>query len=212
MKQILACTIWLCLTFTMYAQGVFQASLGMQSDGGAHLFLGNFWFKVENDELDFILLVSLPTAWSGLNPVLSVPGSSVEFSPGEAQTGLFIDAQHTAQNPFLPSPQWKPAGYDDDGNPYYLMSPGFFGNNYYSGHFTLPPGFLDELLAGNGKIELNSFIGGNITVATVPEPTTMFLSVVAGGWLIVCKRKRALIHWFKKLKRQTAVSPDTQPG
>lgn len=188
-KIIISCIIGLCLTLSARAQGVFEASLGTPPDAGARLFLGNFWFKVENNEVDFIAFISLPGAWSSLNPVLSVPGSSVEFSLGEAQTGVFVNAQQAARNPFLPAPPLEPSAYDDDGNPVYFVSPGVFANDYYSGHFDLPPDFLDELLAGNGKIELNSSIVGNITVDAVPEPSTLALAIMAGGCLPLIWRR-----------------------
>jgi hypothetical protein len=194
MKAILLFLIVMCSVSLGRSQGIFQATLGTPpNSGGGQLILGNFWFQVVGNEVDFIALVNAfsPLA-ANLNPVLSVPSSSVGFSLGEGQNGTTTSAQAAAHNPFLPfSP--TPTGDDCDGNPYYLESPGFPAGSYYSGHFELPAGFLQELLAGKGTVSLNGSISGDITVATVPEPSTAALGLtVIGAALLVWRHQRAL--------------------
>jgi hypothetical protein len=198
MKKItILCLLGLCLALSARSQGVFQATLSIPldgSNGGGGLIMGDFWFQVENDEVDFIAFVSPSTFTSSLNPILSVPGSSVGFSLGEVQTGIIGSQTDPEWNPFLPPKPLMPTGYDDDGNPYFV-SPGpvIWTGNFYSGQFALPPGFLDDLLAGNGKIELNSSLGGNIFVTPTPEPTPLALAILAGGSLLLVRwRKRAI--------------------
>ncbi len=183
-KIIISCVAGLCLGLSAQAQGIFQASLSTPPGGG--LLLGKFWLQVENNEVDFVAFVSPTTFTSSLNPVLSVPRSSVGFSLGESQPEIIGSQTDPEWNPFLPPKPLVPAGYDDDGNPYFLWAPVVWAGNFYSGHFDLPPGFLDELLAGNGTIELNSFVGGNIVVTSTPEPTTPALGLVGIGclWLV----------------------------
>lgn len=175
-------------------QGVFQATLSTPpKSGGGQLILGNFWFQVVGNEVDFATWVDVSGSFaSSLDPVLSVPGSSVRFSLGEGQNGMITSAQAAERNPFLPfSP--TPAGYDGDGNPYYLESPGFPAGSYYSGHFDLPAGFLQALLAGQGTISLSASLGGDITVAATPEPSTALLGLTAvGAALLAWRRQRAL--------------------
>lgn len=200
MKKIVLGIFTSCLALAAPAQGVFEASLGF---GGLPMMNNHFWFKVENNEVDFVAFVSLPyalipgtltldkTPLVSLDPVLSVPGSSVEFLLGDPQFSPLIGP---GRNPFLPpGPPVEPAGYDCDGNPYYLnlvSTPGGF----YSGHFDLPPGFLDELLAGNGKVELNSSIGGNIFITPAPEPTTLALGLLGAGGLLFFQWRQRVVR------------------
>jgi hypothetical protein len=182
-------SLWLALS--LRAQGVFQATLNIpfENGGGGGLVLGDFWCQVAGNELQFITQVDTSTFTSSLNPVLSVPGSSVEFSLGAALQGFTGSQTDPDWNPFLPPQPLVPAGYDCDGNPYYVTpGPIIQIGSYYSGQFELPPGFLDELLAGEGTVQLNSSIGGNISVAVAPEPSTFALAAMAGcGWLLVMR-------------------------
>jgi hypothetical protein len=191
MKQIIICILWLCLTLSARAQGIFQASLGTSpGDGGAQLFLGNFWFQVTDNEVEFKAYVSpIGDFTSSLNPILSVPRGSIEFSLGEGSYQMI--STFSEYNPFLPTPL-VPAAYDDDGNPVYIAAPVVLAGNFYTGEFALPPGFLDELLAGHGKIELNSSLGGNIFVTPTPEPPMLTLGLLGIGCLL-------LIRWCKRV-------------
>ena len=194
-KNIITCFIGLCLVLSARAQGFFQASIGTPpGDGGARLILGDFWIQVVNNELEFKTIVSPSIFTSNFNPVLSVPGSSLEFSLGEAQTGFFGSQTDPNWNPFLPPRPLVPTGYDDDGNPYFISTlPVVQLGDYYIGHFTLPPGFLDELLAGNGKIELNPSLVGTISVTPTPEPTTLALGLLGIGFLLFNQWRRRVI-------------------
>jgi hypothetical protein len=195
MKKIILSIFTSCLALAAPAQGVFEASLGTPpGDGGARLILGDFWVQVVNNELEFKTIVSPSIFTSNFNPVLSVPGSSLEFSLGEAQTGFISSRTDPDWNPFLPPKPLVPTGYDDDGNPYFISTlPVVQLGDYYIGHFTLPPGFLDELLAGNGKIELNPSLVGNISITPTPEPTTLTLGLLGIGFLLFVRwRKRAV--------------------
>lgn len=207
-KIVIPCFLGFCLALATRAQGVFQATLSTPSDGsGAQLMLGNFWFQVVNGEVDFIARVD---SFGSLTPnlksaVLSVSGSSIGFSPGATLTGFIGSQTDPNWNPFLPPVPPTPAGYDDDGNPYYLSySPPPIPSFYYTGHFSMPPGFLDELLAGNGKIEFNdSSVVGNISAAAVPEPTAVALGLLAvGGLLLVRWHKRAVGQAFNYTRSQ----------
>ncbi len=111
-KMIILSLLGLCLALSTRAQGVFQASLATPpGDGGARLFLGNFWFQVIGNEVEFKTFVSPSIFTSILNPVLSVPESSVEFSLGE---GLHYEGPYLypERNPFLPPVPPVPSGYD----------------------------------------------------------------------------------------------------
>ncbi len=194
-KKIILGIFTSCLALAAPAQGVFQASLSTLSDDGspAGLLLGDFWFQVVGNEVDFVAFVSPTTFTSSLNPILSVPGSSVGFSLGEVQTGIIGSQTYPNWNPFLPPKPLVPTGYDCDGNPYFLWAPVVWAGNFYSGQFALPPGFLDELLAGNGKIELNSFVGGNISVTPTPEPTTLALGLLGIGFLLFVRWRKCAV-------------------
>jgi len=184
----------LCLALSLRAQDFFQATLEIpiEGGGGGGFILGNFWCQVVGNDLDFIATVAPSTFSSSLNPVLSVPGSSIEFSLGQAQSEFTGSLMDPFRNPFLPPLPLVPTGYDDDGNPYFV-SPGPMLSlyNYYSGHFDLPPGVVAELLAGQGTVQINSSIGGNISVSPTPEPSTLALAAVAGGGWLLAMRRRA---------------------
>jgi hypothetical protein len=192
-KKIILGIFTSCLALAAPAQGVFQASLSTLSDDGspAGLLLGDFWFQVTGNEVEFKAYVTpIGDVASSLNPILSVPGGSIEFSMGEGSYQMF--STFGEYNPFLPTPL-VPAAYDGDGNPVYIVAPVILAGNFYTGEFALPPGFLDELLAGNGKIELNSFVGGNISFTPTPEPTTLTLGLLPIGCLLLIRwRKRAI--------------------
>jgi hypothetical protein len=194
-KIIIPCILGFCLALSGRAQGVFQASLSTLSDDGspAGLLLGDFWFQVVGNEVDFVAFLSPTTFTSSLNPVLTVPGNSAGFSLGEIQSRVIGSQTDPNWNPFLTPKPLVPTGYDCDGNPYFIWAPVVWYGNFYSGHFDLPLGFLDELLAGNGKVELNSYVGGNISVTPTPEPTTIMLELLGIGCLLfVLWRKRAV--------------------
>jgi hypothetical protein len=192
-KFILPCLFGIGLALSAPAQGVFQASLSTLSDDGspAGLLLGDFWFQVTDNEVEFKAYVTpLGDFTASLNPILSVPGGSIKFSLGDGSYQIINTFGE--YNPFLPTPL-VPAAYDCDGNPVYIAAPIILAGNFYTGQFALPPGFLDELLAGNGKIELNSFVGGNISVTPTPEPTTLTLGLLGIGCLLFVRwRKRAV--------------------
>jgi hypothetical protein len=193
-RQSLLVIVSICLSLSLRAQDVFQATLTIPLEsGGGGLVLGNFWCQAEGNELQFIAQVDTSIFTSSLNPILSVPGSSVAFSLGEALPQFTGSQTDPELNPFLPVQPLVPTGYDSDGNPYYA-TPGIIVpiGEYYSGQVELPPGFLDELLAGEGTIQLNSSIGGNISVAAVPEPSTFAPAAIAGcsGWLLTIWRRK----------------------
>jgi hypothetical protein len=195
MKSILLFLILIGSASLGRSQGVFQATLGTPPGNGGGLILGNFWFQIVGNQVNFAAFVGSPGIFpaSSLNPILSVPGSLVGFSLGDAQAESFVPMQNALQNPFLPAPVLMPTGYDCDGNPYYLEAPGLISGDYYSGHFDLPAGFLQELRAGQGTISLNASIGGNLTVAAVPEPSMAALGLTAiGAALLAGRRQRAL--------------------
>lgn len=187
---IVLCFLGLCLVLSARAQGLFQASLATPpGDDGAQLFLGNFWFQVTGNQVEFKTFLSPSIFTSSLNPILSVPGSSLEFSLGAGShyEGPYL---YPERNPFLPPVPPVPVSYDEDGNPYYLAAPGFLIGDVYTGRFTLPDGFLDALLAGNGKIELNPSLIGNISVTPTPEPTTLALGLLGIGFLLFIQWRR----------------------
>jgi hypothetical protein len=128
-----------------------------------------------------------------LSPALSIPGSALQFSLGDGSYQTISTFYN--YNPFLTTPL-QPTSYDCDGNPVYDYAGVILTGNFYFGEFNLPPDFLDELLAGNGKIELNSFIGGNIVVDAVPEPSTLALAIMAGGGclFLMWRRKSSSYH------------------
>jgi hypothetical protein len=193
-RQSLLVIVGFCLALSLRAQGVFQATLNIPLENhGGGLVLGEFWCQVEGNELQFISQVDASTFTSSLNPVLSVPGSSVAFSLGAALSGFINSQTDPDWNPFLPPQPLVPTGYDSDGNPYYVTpGPNIQIGEYYSGQFELPPGFLDELLAGEGNVELNSSIGGHINLVAVPEPSTLAPAAIAGccGWLLTIRQRR----------------------
>jgi hypothetical protein len=191
-RQTVIVLFSLCVALSLRAQDFFQATLEIPlAGGGGGLILGNFWCQVVGNELDFMATVAPSTFSSSLNPILFVPGSSIEFSLGEAQSGYTGSLSDPFRNPFLPPLPLVPSGYDEDGNPYYLTTgPIFSFDNFYSGHIDLPPGVADELLAGQGTVQINPSIGGNIFVSPTPEPSTLALAATAGcGWLLAMRRR-----------------------
>jgi len=181
----------LALTLTARAETVFQAFLS-NPPGGAQLSLGKFYFRVEAGQVDFVAVVfPFGSMTTDLNPVLSVPGSSITFSLGEG-TRNWLHGTHTVadQNPFLPAPPWLPYSYDENGNPIYVDAAVIRLTDIYTGHFSLPEGFEADLLAGLGRIDFNPALGG--AIAVVPEPTVLAMTFLAGlGWLA---RSRRLNH------------------
>jgi hypothetical protein len=172
------------LGFQAAAENVFQANLST-SGGSAQLNFGRIYLRVEEAQVDFMAVIfPFGSLTDNLNPVLTGPGDSFNFSLG-AGTRTWLHGTHTVadQNPFLPAPPWLPHSYDENGNPLYLDATVIRLTDIYTGQFTLPDGFADDLLAGLGHISFNSSLGGIITVATVPEPTTGTLLLLAGwGW------------------------------
>lgn len=165
------------------AQSVFQASLSTPPGAGlARLHLGQFYFRVEANEVDFVAVLSSFGSLSGnFNPMLTLPGQSIGFSLGVGERNWFHGSHTIANNnPFLPARPLLPAGYDEDGNPYYVDTANITIADVYTGHFTLPDGFEDGLLAGLGRMELNAGASGAIQVAAVPEPTALSLALLAG--------------------------------
>ncbi|HVU26171.1 MAG TPA: hypothetical protein VHG71_00275 [Verrucomicrobiae bacterium] len=194
MKKIILGIFTSCLALAIHAQSVLEAPIGIQStDGDGELLIGKIWFQIENGEAEFQAYVTpVGDFTSSLSPVLSIPGSSLQFSLGDGSYQTISTFGN--YNPFLATPL-QPTSYDCDGNPVYAYAPVILSGNFYSGEFSLSPDFLNELLAGNGKIELNSSIGGNIIVDAVPEPSTLALAIVAGGCLF-------LIWWLKSSSRR----------
>ena len=164
------------------AQSIFQAGLLTTSvGGGGQLSVGRFYFQVDNGQVDFVAVVDFP----GLVPLdfnsnFLIPGDSVGFSLGDGVPTEFSGSHTIADNnPFLPPAPWVPAGYDDDGNPFYIDAPMIRYANVYNGSFALPQGFLNGLLAGKGVVELGPGVSGSIMVAAVPEPGPAALMGVA---------------------------------
>jgi hypothetical protein len=172
------------LTFPAPAQSVFQANLSA-TGGGSQLNFGRLYLRAVGNQVDFVAVIfPFGTMTSDFTPVLNVPGVSFNFALGEA-TRDWLHGTHTVadQNPFLPAPLWRPHSYDEDGNPIYVDAAVIRLTDIYTGQFTLPDGFADDLLAGLGHVSFNNSIGGTITVMAVPEPTIGTLLLVAGvGW------------------------------
>jgi hypothetical protein len=192
--QSLLVIVSFCLALSLRAQDVFQATLNIPFEsGGGGLVLGKFWCEAEGNELQFIALVDTSIFTASLNPFLSVPGSSVAFSLGEALPEVTPSQMNPDWNPFLPPQSPVPAGYYCDGSPYFV-TPGPIVpiGEYYSGQVELPPGFLDELLADEGTVQLNSSIGGNLSVVAVPEPSPFAPAAIAGcfGWLLTVWQRK----------------------
>jgi hypothetical protein len=171
----LVAALWLLALLAPWsspAQSVFQATLATPPDG-ARLVMGRFYFQMDHDELEFVAIVfpfgSLGLLSSNVNPVLSVPGRSVEFSLGQGILtefrGLYSYADH---NPFLPFE--LPFLYDEEGNPYLIDAPVIRYGYRYSGRFKLPSGFERQLLTGLGVVELNEYVAGSVRVAAVEKP------------------------------------------
>ncbi len=171
------------------AASVFQASLSTPS-GMAQLQFGRIYFQVEGDQVDFLAVVFPFGNWpTDLSPVLTVSGGSLQFTLGPATRESLYGTRTVADlNPFVPAPPWLPHSYDENGNPLYLDSPVIRLTDIYTGQFDLPAGFTDDLLAGLGRIDFNSTLGGDIQVVAVPEPTTSALLLLAS--LISWRRNR----------------------
>lgn len=172
------------LTLPTPAQSVFQANLNTSS-GSSQLNFGRFYLRAVGNQVDFVAVIfPFGTKTSDFSPVLTVPGGTFNFALGEA-TRDWLHGTHTVadHNPFLPAPPWQPYSYDEDGNPIYIDAAVIRLTDIYTGQFTLPDGFADDLLGGLGHISFNTSIGGTITVMAVPEPTTGVLFLLAGlGW------------------------------
>ncbi|MGC3958903.1 MAG: hypothetical protein QM813_13480 [Verrucomicrobiota bacterium] len=169
------------LSWRVQAQSVFEARLSTL-EGRAQLSLGRIYFRVEGNQMDFLaVLTPVGRLMGDLNPVLNIPGDSLDFDLGLASSqwlhGSYTVADH---NPFLPAPEWRPHGSDEDGNPIYIDTTVIRRADIYTGQFTLPEGFLADLLAGSGDICFNLGFGGEITVVAVPEPTVGALLLVSG--------------------------------
>lgn len=172
----------LVLALPATAANVFQANLST-SGGTAQLSVGRFYLRVEGNEVDFMTVIfPFGTLTDNLSPLLTIPGDSLTFSLGEASRN-WLHGTHTVadQNPFLPAPPWLPHAYDEDGNPLYLDAAVIRLADIYTGHFTLPDGFAEDLRAGLGHINFGATFGG--TIAVVPEPTSgAFLLLTGIGW------------------------------
>lgn len=181
-RFLILCLLGLGLTLPAIAGNVFQANLST-SGGTSQLSFGRFYLRVEGNEVDFMTVIfPFGALTENLSPLLTVPGDSLTFSLGEA-TRSWLHGTHTVadQNPFLPTPPWLPHAYDENGNPLYLDAAVIRLADIYTGHFTLPAGFADDLLAGLGHINLGATFGGSIAV--VPEPTSGALLLLTGiGW------------------------------
>lgn len=188
-RYFIAGLLGLSLAAPTLAENVFQASLSTAGDT-AQLQFGKFYLRVESSEVDFMAVIfPLGTLTDNLNPLLTVPGDALGFTLGTG-TRNWLSGTHTVadQNPFLPAPPWLPSGFDEAGNPFYIDSTVIRLADIYTGHFTLPDGFGDDLLAGLGRIQFGEALGGDLLIATVPEPTTSALLVLAGlSWC--CRRK-----------------------
>lgn len=183
-KRLAACCLlWTCATLSSSAQAVFASWLHTPQDGGATLGMGKFYFQVEQDTVDFVAIVTpFGSFTADLYPLLSTPAGSLEFSLGEGVFTAFGGSYtYLDRNPFLPFE--LPFLFDDEGHPYLIDTCNIRYGNLYTGHFALPDGFLDELLAGRGTVQFNDDILGSITVAAVPEPTTFALGLIAVGAL-----------------------------
>src|SRR5262245_46121539 len=104
----LAAALLLLAPLAVPAKGVFQATLATPPappPNSARLSMGNFYFQVDNNELEFVAIVypAFGLVPTNLNPVLTVPGRSVEFSLGSGVYTSFHGLYSWAfRNPFLP--------------------------------------------------------------------------------------------------------------
>lgn len=163
------------------AEPVFAANLSTMG-GGAQLQLGRIYFRTTGTQMEFLAVMApLPLLTGALNPLLQIPEAAVEFSLGSGSREWLHGTRTVAdQNPFLPAPPWEPHSYDEAGNPLYLDSPVIREMDVFRGSFTLPVGFLDDLLAGQGRIRFNANLGGDLVVAVVPEPAVGTLLMLSG--------------------------------
>jgi len=174
----LTAAIWLLALLALLAplsvlaQSVFQAHL-LTPPGGARLSMGQFWFRVDQGEVEFVAIVfpfgNVSALTSNLSPVLSVPGRSVKFALNEgaftAFHGLYTYAD---RNPFLPFE--PPFVYDEDGNAYLIDAPVIRWGYLYTGRFALPAGFERQLLNGHGTVQFNEYLSGLVTVEVATAP------------------------------------------
>ena len=150
-KKIILGIFTSCLALAAPAQGVFQASLSTLSDDGspAGLLLGDFWFHVTGNEVEFKTYVTpLGDFTSSLNPILSVPGGSIKFSLGEGSYQMI--STFGEYNPFLPTPL-VPAAYDCDGNPVYIAAPVIFGRQFLHRRVCIAAGISGRTARGKWK-------------------------------------------------------------
>lgn len=172
------------LTPSAWSENIFQADLNSLG-GSARLNFGRIYLRAEGNQVDFVAVIfpASPMLLSDLNPVIRVPGESLSFVLGEASRS-WLPGTIADRNPFLPAEPWLPHSYDEAGNPLYVDSAVIRLTDIYTGQFTMPAGFADELLAGLGFIEFNPSLGGIINVMTVPEPALGTLLLLGGiGWL-----------------------------
>ncbi|HYG24630.1 MAG TPA: hypothetical protein VEH04_17785 [Verrucomicrobiae bacterium] len=173
---------------TAHGQGVFQASLATPPDGGAQLSTGRFWGRVSGNEMEFmaVLFQGFAGMSEGLAPALIADGTVVSFSLGQGTAAALHGGYTVAdRNPFVP---WTPPfQYDEDGNPYLIDNASIRYATIYSGTISLPDGFLEALMRGEGVVHLNDFYVG--TIAAVPEPSTSVFVFIAATVFVVRKAR-----------------------